>query len=389
MLTIQDYAIIGVALVVSIVIAYITTPLAIRFAKKIGAVDIPKDGRRMHDHPIPLLGGLSIIAAFVAVSICCGQTRVLVPQILPGAAIIAVLGIIDDRKKLHAWPKLLVQCIAAGIAVLSGVRISAINLFGNSGFGLGALTIPITILWIVGITNAVNLIDGLDGLAAGVSTIASLSMLSVALLRGQFAVAIFTAALAGGCIGLLPYNRNPARVFMGDTGATFLGFTLSIISIQGLFKYYAAASFALPLLILGLPIFDTASAIVRRLWEGKSPFSADRNHLHHKLIDMGLSQKQAVRSLYAVSTVLGIIAFLFALFGVNIGLHFLFIGIIFIVLIYVMINVISRRCLRKKNKNPIEPENQADTQNDENDQSDKPGDSGGETSGDKNNNEIL
>lgn len=355
MLSVQSYVMVGVSLLAAVVLSFAIMPLVIKLAFKIGAVDIPTDGRRMHNHPIPLLGGLAIIAAFLVSAIICSfyDHSLNLQQILPGALIIAVLGIIDDKHALPAWPKFFVQCIAAGIAVAAGVRVTTINLFNNYIY-FDYLSIPITILWIVGITNAVNFIDGLDGLAAGVASIASGSMLIVALMRGQLAVALLTAALLGGCLGLLPYNRNPARVFMGDTGATFLGFVLAIISVQGLFKY-TVISFLLPLLILGLPIFDTLSAIVRRLWEHKSPFTADRNHVHHKLIDMGLTQKQAVRTLYMISSVLGVVAILFASASANAGMHFLLIGFAVIVVIYLSIVLIIRH--RNSLRQEEQPEN--------------------------------
>jgi len=175
-------------------------------------------------------------------------------------------------------------------------------------------------------------VDGLDGLAAGISTIASISMLLIAFLKmgndsTEYGVAILSAALAGGCLGLLPFNRNPAKVFMGDTGATFLGYTLAVISIQGLFKAYTAVSFAVPLLVLGLPILDTVVAIVRRLIDHKSPFSSDRSHIHHKLIDLGLDQKQAVGLLYVISAIMGIAAVIFAAYGSSTGWLFLLGGV--------------------------------------------------------------
>ena len=163
-------------------------------------------------------------------------------------------------------------------------------------------------LWIVGITNSVNLIDGLDGLAVGVSTISCVTILVVALLVSEPNVALIVAALAGACIGFMPYNLNPAKIFMGDTGSTFLGYMLATVSIMGLFKFYAVISFAVPFLILGLPIFDTANAIIRRVAAGRSPMSPDRGHVHHKLIDMGFNQKQAVAILYAISATLGLTA---------------------------------------------------------------------------------
>ena len=224
-----------------------------------------------------------------------------------------VLGIFDDIVALGAKFKFCIQIIAAAIPVcIGGLKIEFFTSFNpfsdNPYFSLGYLSIPVTILWIVGITNAVNLIDGLDGLAAGVSSIAALTMLAVGLLTNEIMVAITMAALTGACLGFLPYNFNPAKIFMGDTGSTFLGFMLATMSIEGFFKFYAVISFAVPFLILGLPIFDTASAITRRLMEGRSPMSPDRGHVHHKLVDMGFNVKQAVAILYAISGTLGLAA---------------------------------------------------------------------------------
>lgn len=331
--SVKQSIVILASLFLSLIIAYLTTPLAIKFARKIDAVDVPTDNRRMHTKPIPLLGGLAIIVAFLVTSTVLTRYHRLLWQILPGALIIALLGVIDDRHPLPAWPKLLVQCVAAALPTIINPEIiiesiSGFNIFGINTIHFGAFAIPITILWIVGITNAVNFIDGLDGLAAGISTIASLSMLTVAVIKmsvdpNEYSVAILTAALAGGCLGILPYNKNPAKVFLGDTGATFLGYTLAVISIQGLFKAYTTVSFAVPILVLGLPILDVCAAVTRRLKKHKSPFTADRCHIHHKLIDMGLDQKQAVGLLYCISTILGISAIIFAAFGSSTGWLFL------------------------------------------------------------------
>lgn len=335
-----------VSLFASIVISYVMTPVVMRFARKIGAVDVPMDNRRMHKRPVLLLGGLSIITSFLIASLIVLWGNDTLMKILPGAIIIAVLGIIDDKHPLPAWPKFLVQCIAASIAVAQGVsidHISGIQLFGIKVINLGVLDIPLTIIWIVGLTNAVNFIDGLDGLADGVSIIAALSMCAIAVLRGRPEIAILSAALAGGCIGLLPYNRNPAKIFMGDTGATFLGFTLSILSIQGLFKYYAAISFAVPFMILGLPIMDAFIAIVRRVSHGKSPFSSDRAHIHHKMIDMGLSQKQTVATLYSVSIVMGIIAVVCSVSGSKLSWLLFLIGVVVVFGIFVFVAALGQK----------------------------------------------
>ena len=295
------------------VISFALTPWVKRVAHKIGAIDVPKDARRMHKKPIPRLGGLAIYLAFVIVSLIFAEKSVQNFTILLGSAIIVILGIFDDRNALSAKFKFGVQLIAAAIPVVFGnLRIELITnpnlLSDNLYLEFGYLSIPITIIWIVAITNAVNLIDGLDGLAVGVSAIACMTMLAVSLLIGETGIAIILAIVAGACVGFMPYNLNPASIFMGDTGSTFLGFMLATLSIQGMFKVYAIISFAVPFLILGLPIFDTAFAILRRILEGRSPMSPDRGHVHHRLIDMGFNQKQAVAILYIISAVLGLLA---------------------------------------------------------------------------------
>lgn len=289
------------------------TPHVSEFAHKVGAMDIPQDGRRMHKKPTPRMGGLAIFMGFLAALLTFGTLDVQMLSILLGAMIIVVLGIFDDIVALGAKFKFCIQIIAAAIPVcIGGLKIEFFTSFNpfsdNPYFSLGYLAIPVTILWIVGITNAVNLIDGLDGLAAGVSSIAALTMLAVGLLTNEVMVAITMAAIAGSCLGFLPYNFNPAKIFMGDTGSTFLGFMLATMSIEGFFKFYAVISFAVPFLILGLPIFDTASAIARRLLAGRSPMSPDRGHVHHKLVDMGFNVKQSVAILYAISGTLGLAA---------------------------------------------------------------------------------
>ena len=312
----SEYIVIGTiiaAFAVAAVLSYFFTPPVKNFAHKVGAIDVPKDARRMHKKPIPRLGGLAIYGGFLCSILIFGQLDETMLCVLLGAAIIVALGIFDDVLALGAKLKFVVQIVAAAIPVCIGDL--QIGLFTNLNplsdtpfVHLGILAVPATIIWIVGITNAVNLIDGLDGLAVGVSSIAAITMLAVALLTGNMPIAITMAALAGACIGFMPYNLNPAKIFMGDTGSTFLGFMLATVSIMGLFKFYAVISFAVPFLILGLPIFDTANAIIRRVAAGRSPMSPDRGHVHHKLIDMGFNQKQAVAILYAISATLGLTA---------------------------------------------------------------------------------
>ncbi|MEG0824849.1 MAG: MraY family glycosyltransferase [Oscillospiraceae bacterium] len=303
---------VAAALLVAALVSFIITPVVKAFAQKVGAVDVPKDGRRMHDHPIARMGGLAIVLGFMLSVILFVDITKPMQGMLLGGVIIVVLGIFDDIYSLPAMFKFVVQIVAALVAVLSGNVISVLsnpNVFSaNPYWDLGALAIPITVIWIVALTNAVNLIDGLDGLAVGVSTISSMTLLVIAMAFSEGEVALLMAALAGACIGFMPYNMNPAKIFMGDTGSTFLGFILATVSIQGLFKFPMIISFAVPFLMLGLPIFDTAFAFIRRIAHGQNPMHADRSHVHHRLIDMGFSQKQAVAVLYMISAILGLSA---------------------------------------------------------------------------------
>ena len=301
------------AFITALAIAFASTPAVKMLAIKIKAVDVPKDNRRMHKTPIPRMGGLAIFAGFLISSLLFIPLGKEFRAILLGALLLVVLGIIDDVVALKAQVKFLGQIVAALIPVLSGVTIHGFaNPFNSSYTNLGVLSIPITVLWIVGITNAVNFIDGLDGLACGVSAIATVTMFIIAVLFGETYIAFTMAALAGACLGFLPFNMNPAKIFMGDTGSMFLGYILATTSIQGLFKFYAMISFAVPFIILGLPIFDTGFAIVRRILKGQSPLQADRGHVHHRLIDLGFDQKQSVAILYAFSALMGLTAVLLA-----------------------------------------------------------------------------
>ena len=310
------------AFIVSFAFTFATTPLVRRFAFKIGAIDIPKDNRRMHKKPTPRIGGLAIIFGFTVATLCFAQPSRQLYGTLSGAAIIAIMGVIDDCKNLPAKLKFVIQIIAALVVVFAGDI--KIDVFTNPNFLSDNpywvlpewLSVTLTVIWIVFITNAVNFIDGLDGLAAGVSAIMSISLVFISIRVGEYSIAILGIALMGSCFGFLPFNFNPAKIFMGDTGSTFLGFMLATLSIQGVFKSYAVISFAVPLLILGLPLFDALFAMIRRILRGQSPMTADRGLLHHRLVDMGFSQKQTVFILYAISGVLGITAVLLAESGV-------------------------------------------------------------------------
>ncbi|MBD5119147.1 MAG: undecaprenyl/decaprenyl-phosphate alpha-N-acetylglucosaminyl 1-phosphate transferase [Clostridiales bacterium] len=312
-------------------VSFASTPLVKALSVKMGAVDVPKDGRRMHDHPIPRMGGLAIFFGFVVSMLLFVPLDMEKKGMLLGAVIIVVLGILDDIYALPAVPKFLVQIIAALVAVVAGNRIDVLsnpNIFSsNPVWQLGWLAYPVTVIWIVAITNSVNFIDGLDGLACGVSTISAASMLVIALLvselDGELDVAVMMAALVGACIGFLPYNFNPAKIFMGDTGSTFLGFIMAVVSVNGMFKQYTIISFVVPFLMLGLPIFDECFAVIRRLSRGQSPMAPDRGHVHHRLIDMGFSQKQAVGVLYVISAILGLSAVVLTAGGAQKAMVFL------------------------------------------------------------------
>lgn len=302
------------ALAASAAISFLTTPMVKQLAYKVGAIDVPKDNRRMHKVPIPRLGGLAIFLSFLLTVLIFADIDRQMQGILLGSVMIVVLGVLDDIMALKALPKLIVQIAAAGVAVYHGCVIqffSNPNVFSDMSYvNLGWLSVPITIIWIVAITNAVNFIDGLDGLAVGVSAISTAALIVIALLVSETNIAMVLVALFGACLGFIPYNMNPAKIFMGDTGATFLGYILATLSVTGLFKLYAIISFAVPFLILGVPIFDICFAFLRRIAKGQNPMTADRGHVHHRLIDMGFSQKQSVAIAYMLTAILGLAAVL-------------------------------------------------------------------------------
>ncbi len=301
-----------IAVLAAALISFVLTPVVKALAPKFGFVDIPKDERRMHKRPIPTIGGLAIFVSFVLVSLFVCQPSRQFLGMLAGALVIVILGVVDDKYDLNAKLKLLVQIIAAAIPVSQGVVIRYISHpFGFLGvpyLSLGVMSVPVTIFWIVAIVNAVNFIDGLDGLSVGVCSISSLSMGIIALMLGQGNEAVILATLLGACLGFLPYNFNPAKIFMGDTGATFLGFMLACMAVSGLFKLYAVISFVVPILVLGVPLFDICFACIRRLCHHVSPMHADRSHIHHRLIDSGFNQRQSVLILYVVASLMGILA---------------------------------------------------------------------------------
>ena len=348
---------IAIAFLLAFITAFVITPYTIKLAKKVGAIDLPKDERRINKKPMPRLGGLAVIAGFLVsiiylIAILGIEGRLtlngeeqyytkLVGFFL-GALVIIVTCFIDDVKGLPALVKLVAQVIAAIIVIKSGIIIEHIDIPFFSEEGLTQLnevfSVVLTLGWIVGITNAINLIDGLDGLSSGISLISCLSLLIIFSLNGSPMVAILMiTALAGALTGFLPFNFNPAKTFIGDTGSNFLGFSLAIISILGVAKTYTLIVIVAPLIVLALPVFDTLFAIVRRIIKGKSlkaVFTADRGHLHHKMLKKGFTQKEAVLILYGISATLGMFAIVLLESGIWKALSFALIVIEVIALGY-------------------------------------------------------
>ncbi len=291
------------------------TPGVIVLAAKTGAMDVPS-GRKVHKKPIPRIGGIGIYTAFlisvITVSFIAdldGEMLQEVTGLIVSGTLIVLIGIIDDYKNLPAKVKLLGQIFAAAVLVFGfDVRIDFISDPFGDYFYLDRFAAPAAMFWIVGLTNTVNLIDGLDGLAAGVATIASVTILLVALQQNVILVTVLTAALAGAAFGFLYYNFNPACIFMGDSGSMFLGFMLAGISIIGAVKSAATIALIVPILALGLPILDTAFAIIRRYRGGVPIFRPDKGHLHHRLLGLGFTQRQAVLLMYVISALLGLSA---------------------------------------------------------------------------------
>ncbi|WP_445002725.1 glycosyltransferase family 4 protein [Exiguobacterium alkaliphilum] len=299
-----------IAMLVSFVMAMLITPLVRRFAYLIGAVDHP-NARKVHVRTMPRIGGLAIFIAFlIGYALLLPASRYN-DAILIGAVVIVLTGLIDDRFQLTARVKLMGQMIATVVVLNSGMRIEMINLPFDQQLYLGSWSIPVTVLWLIGITNAINLIDGLDGLAAGVSSIALGTIAVLAIIQGNVYLTMMALLLLASTLGFLVHNFYPAKIFMGDTGALFLGYMLAVFSLIG-FKNVTLFSLVVPVLLLGLPISDTIFAIVRRLVQGRPPMSPDKSHMHHQLIDMGFTTRQAVLLMYGMTLFFGIASILFA-----------------------------------------------------------------------------
>ncbi|MDB5179028.1 MAG: undecaprenyl-phosphate N-acetylglucosaminyl 1-phosphate transferase [Patescibacteria group bacterium] len=301
-------------------VSAVATPLVRRYALAHGVMDQPSEARKIHKRPVAYLGGVAIFVGFALAVLALAPLNRQLAALLVGCAILVVVGIVDDKRGLSPWTKLAWQFVAAGVALAGGIGITSITnplggtidlSWGRTNFellGVHFHIMPIanalSLIWMVGLANTVNFLDGLDGLACGVSGIAALVMFAVAVGPEvhQPAVALLAIVLAGAALGFLPYNFFPARIFMGDSGAYFLGLVLAMLSI------YSGAKIATAALVLGFPIIDALWAATRRLARRTSPFRADRQHFHHLLIDAGMSQRQAVLTLYAVAGVFGTVA---------------------------------------------------------------------------------
>ena len=301
----------GFPFMLAMFVSFVLTPHIKKLAFKIGAVDKP-DNRKVHKRIMPRLGGLAIYIAFMIAVVAGMEMSWDVFSILLGGTVIVALGVADDVYQLPAKVKLLGQIVAAVILVAFDIRIEWVNNPFGGYFYLDMLSIPFTIFWVISFINVVNLIDGLDGLAAGVSAIASLTVILVAIQMGYFHVAVLTAALAGAIIGFIRYNFNPATIFMGDTGSMFIGYILAAISVYGAVKTAATIALIVPAIALGLPILDTAFAIMRRYVNGRPIFQPDKGHLHHRLLATGMSHKETVLFMYGITAVLCIGAVLWA-----------------------------------------------------------------------------
>lgn len=299
------------------------TPLVRKWAFKWGALDRPNQ-RKVHQKVMPRLGGLAIFISFMVAVLATREITLQLAGFLTGGFLIIVLGFLDDTRGVSPRVKLAGQIVAACAVIPFGLEVNFLtNPLAEDPLLLGILSIPVTVLWIVSVTNAVNLIDGLDGLAGGISFIASLTLAAVVWIEmtraeaggspAQMEAVVLALILAAAVLGFLRYNFYPAKIFLGDTGSMFLGFSVAVLSIMGLAKSVTFISVIIPVVILGIPLLDTVCAILRRYFGQKPIFQPDREHLHHRLLQMGMSHRHAVLSIYGVSLVLGLSAIVLTL----------------------------------------------------------------------------
>lgn len=337
--------------ITAILLSLFITPFVIKLSYKIGAIDLPNGERKLHNKPTPRIGGLAIFLSFmITMAIFFKHVDNNVRGLIFGSIIIVICGIWDDIKQISYKKKLFFQIIASIVLVLNNVNINYISMFGGKDcIYIGYIGIPLTMLWVIGVTNAINLIDGLDGLACGLSVISSLFIFIISFNNGDVVTSVLILIIAGASLGFLPYNFSPAKTFMGDTGSLFLGFFLAALSIQGTVKSATTIILIIPILIIGIPIYDTLSIMIRRKVEGKSIMSPDREHFHHRLLEIGFSEKQVVLLIYLINIILGTCAI--SLINVDIP-KTIFVSIIFIatIICITLENVIYNKRKIKKQK---------------------------------------
>ena len=376
---------IAIAFLLAFITSFVMVPYTIKLAKKVGAIDYPSD-RRVNKRPVPRIGGIAVIAGFLVSAIYLIITMAIEGNLdfngqenykmkllgfLLGIIVLSIFAYADDVKTLKPWQKLIGQVLAALIVYFFGIRIDTINEIVIHP----VLNFILTIGWIVGITNAINLIDGLDGLSSGVSLISCISLLIIFSTNDSPLISIILiTALAGAIGGFLPFNVNPAKTFIGDVGAQFLGFSLATISILGVAKTVTLVVLIAPILVLALPIFDTLFAIIRRIVKGKSlkaVFQADKGHLHHRLMKRGFSQKQAVAILYGASASLGMFAVILIDDGIWKALSFALIVIAIIAIGYKELVNFKNDEIKSIKQNYKEKKNAINKNKEENNESNK------------------
>lgn len=311
---IQGIFLVGTALT-AFLLNLVLTPLIIRLSHRYKWYDRPNK-RKIHKGLIPRLGGIGIFLTVLLIGIGVSfllprgqnffETRYL--YLLGGFTLIHLAGLFDDLKNMRALIKLLMQVAAASIVVAGGFLIDSFTLPYIGRISLGIIAYPITIAWIVGLTNAINLVDGMDGLAGGITGFAIFSMGVIAVLQGVPTTALLAMVMFGSVAGFLVFNFPPAKIFMGDSGSLFLGFSLAVLPLMGISKTAAVGTLIIPITLLTIPIIDILSAIIRRIRQGRSIFSADMEHIHHKLLDMGLAERKILLFIYSFSLYLGIVA---------------------------------------------------------------------------------
>ncbi len=314
-----------VAFLMALGIAALATPIALQIGRRLHLYDAPDGRRKIHTGLIARTGGLAIAAGFLApllgllfvgnaFAADLKANEVRMTAFLAGAVAILLLGVYDDVRGVGAGGKLVVQAAVGGLLWWAGLRFETVTL-GGDVIAFGMWSLPLTILWVAGIINAMNLIDGLDGLAAGVAFFAALSLFIISLLDGNMMLGLFSAALAGSVLGFLFYNFSPALIFMGDSGSMTIGYVFAAAALWSAGKRSTALALALPVLALGLPIADTVLAFTRRTLNGQSPFHSDRKHIHHRLLDTGMSQRKAVLVLYGLCLTLTVVVVLIRMYA--------------------------------------------------------------------------